>query len=119
MGFYCILWASLAQLRYFSSLGFMGLPSTPYFLYFNYFGSAAAHSHFSTSYIAHGLLFLPFRTPLSPFTSSRPICLSYGPVIHYSCRLGLMGFLFVYQLLSVYVAGLLPSTWASEMAIDI
>ena len=118
MGFYWILWISSAQLRYFSSLGFMGLPSTPYFLYFHYFGPAAAHSHFFTSYIVHSLLFLSFRAPLSPFTSSKPICLSHGPVIHYSCRLGLMGFLSICQLLSVCVAGLLSSTWASEMAIN-
>ena len=118
MGFYWILWASSAQLRYFSSLGFTSLSSTPYFLYFHYFGPAAAHSHFSTSYIAHGLLFLSFRAPLSPFISSRPICLSHGPMIHYSYHLSLMGFLFICQLLSVRVAGLLPSTWASEMAIN-
>ena len=77
----------------FSSLGLMGLPSTPYFLRFNYFGPAAAYSHFFTSYTTHGLLFLSFRALLSPFTSSRPICLSHGPVIHYSRCLGLMGFL--------------------------
>ena len=118
MGFYWILWASPAQLRYSSSLGFMGLPSTPLSLCFHYFGSAVVHSHFSTSYTAHGLFFLSFRAPLSPFTSLRPICLSHGSVIHYSCRLGLMGFLSIYQLLSVRVAGLLPSTWASEMAIN-
>ena len=34
--------------------------------------------------------FLSFWAPLSPFTPTRPICLSYGPVIHYSYRLGLM-----------------------------
>ena len=62
--------------------------------------------------------FLSFQTPLSPFTSSRPICLSHGPVIHYSCRLGLMGFLSVCQLLSVRVAGLLLPTWASKMALN-
>ena len=73
MGFYWILWTSPSQLHYPSSLGFMGLPSTPYFLCFYYFGPTAAHSHFFTSYTAHGLLFLSFRTPLSPFTSSRPI----------------------------------------------
>ena len=56
--------------------------------------------------------------PLSPFTSSRPICLSPRPIIHYSYRLGLMSFLSVCQLLSVRVAGLLPSSWASEMAIN-
>ena len=96
----------------------MGLPSTPYFLYFHYFGPTTAHSHFSTSYIAHGLIFLFFQAPLSLFTSSRPICLSHGPVIHYSCHLGLMGFLSVCQFFSVRVAGLLPSIWASEMAIN-
>ena len=39
--------------------------------------------------------------------------------IHYSCRLGLMGFFFsVRQLFSVRIVGLIPSTWASEMAIN-
>ena len=119
MGFYWILWTSPSQLHYPSSLGFMGLPSTPYFLYFHYFGPTAAHSHFFISYTTHGLLFLSFWTPLSPFTSSRPICSSHGPVIHYSCRLGLMSFLSICQLFSVCVAGLLLSTWASKMAINI
>ena len=62
--------------------------------------------------------FLSFRAPLSSFTPSRPICLSHGLVIHYFCRLGLMGFPSVCQLLSVRVAGLLPFTWAFEMAIN-
>ena len=88
------------------------------FFYFHYFGSAATQSHFSTSYTAHGLLFLSFQATLSPFTSSRLICLSHGPVIHYSCRLGLMSFLSVCQLLSIRVVGLLPSSWTSEMAIN-
>ena len=118
MGFYWILWASLAQLHYPTSLGFMGLPSTPYFLCFHYFGSVVAHSYFSTSYTTHDLLFLSFRAPLSPFTSIRPIYSSHGPVIHYSCRSGLMGFLSVCQFFSIRVAGPLPSTWASEMAIN-
>ena len=85
---------------------------------FHYFGPVAAHSHFSTSYTAHDLLFLSFRTPLSPFTSSRPICLSHRPVIHYSCCLGLMDFLSICQLFSAHVAGILLSTWASKMAIN-
>ena len=63
---------------------------------------------FSTLYTAHGLLFLSFRAPLSSFTSLRPICLSYGPVIHYSCRLGLMSFLSIYQTLFC------PCCWASS-----
>ena len=118
MGFYRILWAFLAQLHYSSSLGFMGLPLIPYFLCFHYFEPAVTHSHFSTSYTAHGLLFLSFRAPLSPFPSSRPICLSHGPVIHYSCCLSLMSFLSICQLLYVHVAGLLLPTWASKMVLN-
>ena len=118
MGFYWILWASPTQLHYSSSLGFIDLSSIPYFLYFHYFGPVMAHYYFSTSYTAHSLLFLSFRAPLSPFTSSRPICLSHGPVIHYSYRWGLMGFLSICQLFSVRVAGLLLSTWTFEMAIN-
>ena len=96
----------------------MDLPSTPYFLCFHYFGSATVHFHFFTSYTTHGLLFLSFRAPLSPFTSSRSICLSHGPVIHYSCHLGLMGFQSVCQLLSISVVELLLPTWASKMALN-
>ena len=40
------------------------------------------------------LLFLSFRASLSPFASSRPICLFYGPVIRYSCRLDLIVFFY-------------------------
>ena len=43
-----------------------------------------------------GLLLLSFWTPLGPFASSRPICLFYEPIIHYSCHLGLMVFLSTY-----------------------
>ena len=69
----CFLWASLALLltlhshgfllislgfpgpiSLFSSLGFMGLSLTLYFLCLHYFGPAVALSHFSTSYTAHG-----------------------------------------------------------------
>ena len=89
-------------------MGLMGSPSTAYFLYFHYFGHVVAHSCFSTSYTVHGLLFLSFRAPLSPFTSLRPICLSHGPMIHYSYRLGLMGFLSICQTLFC------PCCWASS-----
>ena len=37
-------------------------------------------------------LFLSFQALLSPLAFSRPIYLFHGPVIHYSCRLGLMVF---------------------------
>ena len=69
----CFLWASLALLlalhsygllltslgflnpiTLFSSLGFMSLPLTPYFLCLHYFGPAMTYSHFSLSYVAHG-----------------------------------------------------------------
>ena len=113
---FAFLWAftkffgtSLAQLHYPSSLEFMGFPSILYFLCFRYFGSAVAYSRFFTSYTAHGLLFLSFWAPLSPFTSSRPICLSHGFVIHYSCCLGLMCFLlFANSFLSVLLGFFFP-----------
>ena len=71
-----------------------------------------ALSHFSTSYTAHGMLFLSFQTSLSPLASSRPICLFLGPMIHYSGRLGLMVLLFALPILCCpcYWAFLL-STW--------
>ena len=90
----------------------MGLPSTPYFLCLHYFRLVVAHSHFSTSHTAHG-----FATSLSP-GSFRPICLFYGPVIHYSCCLGLMVFLSTYELFSAHVAGLLLSTGLPKISIN-
>ena len=82
----CFLWASLTLLltlhsheflltslgfpgpiTLFSSLGFMGLPLTPYFLYLHYFRPAMAHSHFSISYTAYGYtisLFPGFFKPI-------------------------------------------------------
>ena len=54
------------------SLGFMGLPSIPYFLSLHYLGPAATLSHFANSYSAHEMLFLSFLASLSPFTFSRP-----------------------------------------------
>ena len=68
MGFYKLLWSSLAQFPYPSSLRLMGLPSTPYFLSLHYFGPIVAHSYFSTSYTAY-----EFATSLST-GSLRPIC---------------------------------------------
>ena len=69
----CFLWAFLALLLtlhshgflltllgfpdpiiLFSSLGFVSLPLTPYFLCLHYFGPAMAHSRFSISYDVHG-----------------------------------------------------------------
>ena len=69
----CFLWASLTLLltlhshgfllsslsfpdpiTLFSSLWFLGLTLTPYFLCLRYFVPAVAQSHFSISYTAHG-----------------------------------------------------------------
>ena len=63
-----------------------------------------------------GLLLLSFRAPLGSFAFSRTICLFYGPMIHYSYRLGLMTFLSNYQLISTHVAGLLPFTGLPKMS---
>ena len=84
----CFLWASLALLltlhsheflltslgfpdpiTLFLSLGFMGLPLTPYFLCLHYFGPAVAYFHFSI-YTAHGYaisLFPGFFKPIFLF----------------------------------------------------
>ena len=53
-----------------------------------------------------GMLFLSSRASLSPFTSSRPICLFHELVIHHSCCLSLMVLPPVYQLFAALVAGL-------------
>ena len=75
----------------FSSLGFMGLPLTPYFLCMHYLWACSGpFSLFPNHILPMGMLFLSFRAFLSPFTSSRPICLFHELVIHHSCRLGLM-----------------------------
>ena len=91
-----------------SFLRFMGLPSTPYFLYFHYFGLAVAHSHFSTSYTAH-----EFAISLFP-GSFKPICLLKAHLfISWTCDplfllLGLNGF-------SIYLPTLFcPCCWASS-----
>ena len=106
----CFLWASssllltlhshgllltsldfLGSITLFSSLGFMGLPLTPYFLCMHYFWACSGpFSLFLNHILPMGILFLSFRASLSPITSSRPICLFHEPVIHHSCRLGLM-----------------------------
>ena len=75
----------------FSSLGLMGLPLTPYFLCMHYFWACSgSFSLFPNHILSMDMLFLFFWASLSPFTSSRPICLLHEPVIHHSCRLGLM-----------------------------
>ena len=100
----------------YSSLGFMGLPSIPYSLCLHCFGFAATHSYFfhitQCPWICYSL-FLYFRALLSSFAFSRPIYLFHGPVIHYSCRLGLIVFLFSISCQLPYVAefGFLSYIW--------
>ena len=114
MGFYWVFWASPAQLHYPSSLGLMGLPLTPYFLYLHYFGLIVAHSHFSTLYTAHGLLFFFFL-----FSSSFKPIYPLKAHLFISCAcyllflpLGLNGF-------SIYLPTLFcPHCWASPFHLN-
>ena len=68
--------------------------------------------------LSMGLLFLSFRASLRTFTSSRSICLFHEPVIHHSCRLGLMVLPPICQPFAALVAGLFafhldPKKWPS------
>ena len=112
MDFYWVLWASPARLHYPSSLGLMGLPSTPYFLFFHYFRPTVAHSHFSTSYTAHGLLFSLFSSsfkPIYPLKTHLFISWVYDPLF---LPLGLNGF-------SIHLPTLFcPRCWASPLHLD-
>ena len=60
-----------------------------------------------------------FPDSFKPIYLLNALFLSHGLVVHYSCRLGLIGFLSICQLFSVCVVGLLLPTWASKMAINI
>ena len=76
----------------FSSLGFMGLPLTLYFLCLHYFGPMVVLSHFSTSYIAHGYaisLFPGFFKPTCLFKVHLFISWARDPLF---LPLGLNGF---------------------------
>ena len=77
-------------------------------------------THFSNSYSAHGILFLSFLASLSPLAFSRPMYIFVGPVTHYSCRLGLMGFLlFILSILCGPHYWALLSTRLPQMALNI
>ena len=103
----------------FSSLGFMSLPLTPYFLCLHYFWACSGpFSLFLHHILPMGMLFLSFRASLSPFTFSRPICLFHEPVIHHSCHLGLTTLPLVCQSFAALIAGLFafhldPQKWPS------
>ena len=71
-------------------------------------------SHFSNSYSAHGMLFLPFLASLSLLAFLRPMYIFVGLVTHYSCCLGLMGFFAIYPVNSLWPSSLGSSVyWAS------
>ena len=91
-------WASLTHLlslgfhdpiTLFSSLWFIGLSLTLYFLCLHYFGPAMAYSHFSLSYAAHGYaislfsgffkLIYFFKTHLFISWVCNPLFLPLGP----------------------------------------
>ena len=103
----------------FSSLGFMDLPLTLYFLCLHYFWACSgSFSLFLHHILPIGVLFLSFWASLSPFTSSRPVCLFHEPMIHHSCRLGLMVLPLVCQTFAALIAGLFafhlyPQKWPS------
>ena len=60
------------------------------------------------------MLFLSFLASLSPLAFSRPMYIFVGPVIHYSCSLGLMGFFAIYSVNSLWSSSLGSSVcWAS------
>ena len=70
----------------------------------------ACCSPFSFFYITYcpWICYFSLRAPLGPFSSSRPSCLFYGPIIHYSYHFNLMVF-------SVHSLTLLcPYCWASS-----
>ena len=74
----------------------------------------ATLSHFSNSYFAHGMLFLSFLASLSPLAFSRHMYIFVGPVTHYSCHLGLMGFFAIYSVNFLWSSSLGSSVcWAS------
>ena len=67
----------------FSSLGFMGLPLTPYFLCLHYFGPTMVHSYFFISYIVHGYaisLFPSFFKPIYLLKAHLFISWAYDPL---------------------------------------
>ena len=109
---FCFPWASLAI---FSNSAFswafinsFGLP-WPNYLIIYLWGSWACHQPLTfftcitsgllwpiLTFLHHilpmDLLLLSLRAPLGTFAFLRPICICYGPMIHYSCHLDLMVF---------------------------
>ena len=93
--FYWLHWASLAQLLYTHPWGSWACHPSP--TLFACIALGLLWPILTFFHITYCLwvcysLFLYFRAFLSPFALFRPIYLFHGPVIHYSCRLGLMVF---------------------------
>ena len=119
MGFYWLHWASLAQLLHTHPWGSWACHQSP--TLFACIALGLPRPILTFFHITHCpwvcySLFLSFRALLSPFAFSRPIYLFHGPVIHYSCRLDLMVFLFSVscQLLCVAELGFLSYIWVSQ-----
>ena len=91
-GFLLTLWVSPAQLPYPLPLGFMSFPSTPYSLTSSLW---ACLGPFLLSYCPWVYYFFLWA-PLCLLASFKTHSSFYGPMIHYSCHLGLMVFLSIY-----------------------
>ena len=95
MGFYWLHWAFPAQLLHTHPWGSWTCHQSP--TLFACIALGLLQSILTFFHITHCpwvcySLFLSFRALLSPFAFLRPIYLFHRPVIHYSCRLGLMVF---------------------------
>ena len=95
MGFYWLRWASPAQLLHTHPWGLWVCHQSP--TLFTCIAMGLPWPILTFFHITHCLwvcysLFLSFRALLIPFAFSRPIYLFHEPVLHYSCRLGLMVF---------------------------
>ena len=132
---FVFLWVSRARLL---SLGFLGhflnfafpwafteffVLSRPDYIIPHPWGSCACHQPLTFfAFITLGLLW-PILTfphhilPMVCFFSLSRLFFSRA-ITHYSCHLGLMGFLSICQLFSICVVGLLLFTWTSKMAIN-
>ena len=105
----------------YSSLGFMGLPSIPYFLCLHCFRLAATHSYFfhiiHCPWVCYSL-FLSFWVLLRPFAFSRPNLLISWTCYLLFLPLGFNGFcsLSFADFFSICVAmlGFLPFIWVSQ-----
>ena len=72
----------------------------PFTFLIHYFGRVVAHSYSSISHNAHRFTASFSRLLWAHLLSLKLICLLYGPLTHYSCHSGLIGFLSILLTLS-------------------